>query len=65
MCKSNVFIRHWKTFNNAAISADYKSTDWTNIMQIDKGNPNLSLPNYIEEDENMISNHAFLRKTRK
>ena len=65
MCKSNVFIRDWKTFDNAAISADYKSTDWPNIMQIDEGNPNLSLHNYIEEVENMIPNHAFLRKTRK
>ena len=34
-------------------------------MQIDEGNPNLSLHNYIEEVENMIPNHAFLRKTRK
>ena len=40
--KLNVFIRDWKTFNNATSSADYKSTDWPNIMQIDKGNPNLS-----------------------
>ena len=34
-------------------------------MQIDKGNPNLSFHNYIEEVEKMISNHAPLRKTRK
>ena len=82
LCKSNVFIRDWKTFNNATFSADYKSTDWKtfnnatfsadykstdwpNIMQIDKGNPNLSFHNYIEEVEKMISNHAPLRKTRK
>ena len=39
--KSNVFIRDWKTFNNATFSANYKSTDWPNVMQIDKGNPNL------------------------
>ena len=63
--KSNVFIRDWKTFNNATFSADYKSTDWPTIMQIDKGNPNLSFHNYIEEVEKMISNHAPLRKTRK
>ena len=37
--KSNVFIRDWKTFNNATFSADYKSADWPNIIQIDKGNP--------------------------
>ena len=59
--KSNVFIRDWKTFNNATFSADYKSTDWPTIMQIDKGNPNLSFHNYIEEVEKMISNHAPLR----
>ena len=63
--KSNVFIRDWKTFNNATFSADYKSTDWPNIMQIDKGNANLSFHNYIEEVEKMTSNHAPLRKTRK
>ena len=34
-------------------------------MQIDKRNPNLSFHSYIEEVENMISNHAPLRKTRK
>ena len=34
-------------------------------MQIDKGNHNLSFYNYIEEVEKMISNHAFLIKTRK
>ena len=34
-------------------------------MQIDKGNPNLSFHNYIEEVENMISSHAPLIKTRK
>ena len=65
MHKSNVFIRDWKTFNNATFSADYKSKDWPTIMQIDKGNPNLSFHNYIEEVEKMISNHALLRKTRK
>ena len=63
--KSNVFIHDWKTFNNATFSADYKSRDWPTIVQIDKGNPNLSLQNYIEEVEKMISNHAPLRKTRK
>ena len=34
-------------------------------MQIDKGNPNLSFLNYIEEVEKMISNHLPLKKTRK
>ena len=63
--KSNVFIYDWKTFNNATFSADYKSRDWPTIVQIHKGNPNLSLHNYIEEVEKMISNHALLRKTRK
>ena len=65
MHKSNVFIRDWKTFNNATFSADYKSKDWPTIMQIDKGNPNLSFHNYIEEVEKMISNHAPLRKAKK
>ena len=60
-----MFIRDWKTFNNATFPADYKSTDWPTIMQIDKGNPNLSFYNYIEKVEKMISNHAPLRKTRK
>ena len=60
-----MFIRDWKTFNNATFSADYKSTDWPDIMQIGKGNPNLSFHNYIKEVEKMISNHAPLRKTRK
>ena len=65
VCKSNVFIHDWKTFNNATFSADYKFTDWPNVMQIDKGNPNLSFHNYFEEVEKMISNYAPLRKTRK
>ena len=45
VCKSNAFIGDWKNFNNATFSADYKSTDWPNVMQIDKGNPNLSFHN--------------------
>ena len=60
-----MFIHDRKTFNNATFSADYKSTDWPTIRQIDKGNPNLSFHNYIEEVENMISSHAPLIKTRK
>ena len=60
-----MFIADWKTFNNARFSTDYKPKDGSNIMQIDKGNPNLSFHNYIEEVEKMISNHAPLRKTRK
>ena len=63
--KSNLFIRDWKTFNNATFSTDYKSTDWPNNLQIDKGNPNLSFNNYMEEIEKMILNHAPLRKTKK
>ena len=64
--KLNVFIRDWKTFNNATFSANYKSTDWPNVMEIDKGNPNLSFHNnYIEEVEKIISNYAPLRKSRK
>ena len=60
-----MFTRDWKTFNNTTFSGDYKSTDWPNIMQIDKGNPNLSFHNYIEEVEKMISNYAPLRKIKK
>ena len=60
-----MFICNWKTFNNATFSADYKSTNWPDIMQIDKGNSNLSFHNYIKEIEKMISNHAPLQKTRK
>ena len=63
--KSNLFIRDWKTFNNATFSTDYKSTDWPNNLQIDKDNPNLSFHNYMEEIEKMILNHAPLRKTKK
>ena len=63
--KSNMFICDWKTFNNATFSANYKSTDWPNVMQIDKGNPNLSFHNYIEEVKKIISNHAPLRRSRK
>ena len=60
-----MFIRDWKTFNNATFSADYKSTDWPAIMQIDKENPNFSFRIYMEKIEKMISNHALIRKTRK
>ena len=42
-----------------------KSTDWPTIIQIDKGNPNLSIHNYIVGVQKMISSHAPLRKTRK
>ena len=65
VCKSNVFICNWKSFNNATFSADYKSTDWPNVKLIDKENPNLPFHNYIEEVEKMISNHTPLRKSRK
>ena len=63
--KSNVFIRDWKTFNNATFSADYKSKDWPTIMQIDKENPNLSFQNYIEEVKKLLSSHAPIRKAKK
>ena len=62
---SNISIQDWKSFNNTTFSADYKSSDWHNAIQIDKENPNLSFHNYFEEAEKMISNHAPLRKTRK
>ena len=57
-----MFIRNWKNFNNTTFSADYKSTDWPTIMQVDKLNLNLSSRNYIEEVEKMKSNHAPLRQ---
>ena len=60
-----MFIHDRKTFNNATFSADYKSTDWPTIRQIDQGNPNLSFHNYVEEVEKMISNDAPLRKITK
>ena len=31
VCKSNVFICDWKTFNSAIFSADYKFTDRPNV----------------------------------
>ena len=40
--KSNLFIREWKTRNNATFTADYKSTYWSNIIKNDEGNHNLS-----------------------
>ena len=63
--KSNVLIWEWKTFNNDAFAADFISTDWPNIIQSDKGNPNLSFRNYFEEFEKKISSHAPLKKLEK
>ena len=63
--KSNVFICNWKTFNNAVLLyllvADLHISQ-IYIIQIDKGNPNLSFHNYFKEVENMISSHVSLRK---
>ena len=62
---NQTFHSRLENFNNATFSTDYKSQDWLTVVQIDKGNPNLSFHNYIEEVEKMLSNHAPLGKTRK
>ena len=63
--KSNTFERSWKNFNQAEFIMDYFHKDWSNILNLKRGNVNMSMENFVNNMNDLLDKHALFKKISK
>ena len=60
--KSNYYERDWSKFKQENFILDYFDKDWTDLLQIDQQNVNLSMDSFLNNINSTLDVHAPLKK---
>ena len=60
--KNSQFGRNFRNFDKEHFSQDIKHVNWENILEIEKGDPNLSLEKYLTKMNSILDKHLPLKK---
>ena len=60
--KSNYYERDWSKFKQENFILDYFDKDWTDLLQIDQQNVNLSMDSFLNNISSTLDVHAPLKK---
>ena len=63
--KKSQFGRNFSNFGKEHFSQDIKHVNWENILEIEKGDPNLSLEKYLTKMNSILDKHLSLKKLSK
>ena len=63
--KSNHYERDWSKFQQENFILDYFDKDWTDLLQIDQQNVNLSMESFLNNINSILDVHAPLKKVNK
>ena len=63
--KNSQFGRNFRNFDKEHFSQDIKHVNWENILEIEKGDPNLSLEKYLTKMNSILDKHLPLKKLSK
>ena len=63
--KSNFYERDWSKFKQEKFILDYFDKDWTDLLQIDQQNANLSMNSFLNNMNFILDTHAPLKKGNK
>ena len=63
--KSNILERDWSKFNKKNFILDYFDKNWSEILQLDQHNVNLSMDSYLDHMNAIFDIHAPYKKVNK
>ena len=63
--KKSQFGRNFRNFDKEHFSQEIKHVNWGNILEIEKGDPNLSLEKYLTKMNSILDKHLSLKKLSK
>ena len=63
--KSNILERDWSKFNKGNFILDYFDKNWSEILQFDQHNVNLSIDSYLDHMNAILDIHAPCKKVNK
>ena len=63
--KSSILERDWSKFNNKNLILDYFNKTWSEILQLDQHNADLSMDSYLDHMNAILDIHAPYKKVNK
>ena len=63
--KSNVFEKHWSKFDQENFILDYFDTDWSNLLNLNEKNVDLSTNNFLNAMNSLLNKYAPFKKISK
>ena len=63
--KSNILKRDWSKFNKENFILDYFDKNWSEILQLDQHNVNISMDSYLDHMNAILDIHAPYKKVNK
>ena len=63
--KSNIYERHWSNFIQTDFVLDYFDKDWSNLLQLDQQDVNLSIESFLNNVNSILDEHAPLKRINK
>ena len=65
LLKTNYYERDWSKFKQENFIPDNFDKDWTDLLQIDQQNVNLSMDSFLNNINSILDAHAPLKKVNK
>ena len=63
--KSDFYEKDWSKFKQENFILDYLDKDWTDVLQIDQQNVNLSMDSFLNNMSSILDTHTPLKKVNK
>ena len=63
--KSNIYERDWSKFVQQNFVLDYFDKDWSDVLQLDQQDVNLSINSFLDKMNSILDEHASLKHVNK
>ena len=63
--KSNIYERDWSKFIHTDFVLDCFDKDWSNVLQLDQQDINLSIESFLTNMNSILDEHALLKRINK
>ena len=63
--KSNIYERDWSKFIQTDLVLDYFDKDWSNVLQLDQQDVNLSIESFLNNMNSILDEHVPLKRINK
>ena len=63
--KSNIYERDWSKFVQQNFVLDYFDKDWSDVLQLDQQDVNLSINSFLDKMNSILDEHAQLKRVNK
>ena len=63
--KSNIYERDWSKFVQQNFVLDYFDKDWSDVLQLDQQDVNLSINSFLDKVNSILDEHASLKHVNK